>query len=336
MITINSLLTTPIEQLRVYSDSLDSLSITQAVEQYFYHLRLKNYSPITLKKKYYVYKKFISFVLSQNIYDINKIKKLHIELYKIYLSKNKNNRNKINSVRSQIDILIDIKSLFTFLREEELIKNNPFLSIKLPLEEKRINNNVFSQDEMNEFIDTFPTDTPAECGLKVFFELLYATGIRLNEARMVKLADVDLKSKLLWVRSGKGNRDRVCVMTALVADELKEYLLESRPKIPKEDGESPYVFLSENNTPISVYLINTYLRKHLKKLNYRFRSAHAFRHSYATHLLERGAGLRQVQMLMGHDDINSTQVYLHSSREKLIDAIHHHPQEHDRMVRFRA
>ena len=74
----------------------------------------------------------------------------------------------------------------------------------------------------------------------------------------------------------------------------------------------------------------------LKRLNQRFRSAHAFRHSYATHLLERGAGLRQVQMLMGHDDINSTQVYLHSSRANLIYAIQHHPQEHDRMVKFRA
>ena len=138
----------------------------------------------------------------------------------------------------------------------------------------------------------------------------YAGGLRMNELRLLKIADVDLNRKQIHIKLGKGKKDRYVVLSNLLAQKFQKYLTEIKPQIYLFEGQIPGEPMGERSMQ---YVINEALQKTTIKKQ---ASMHTLRHSFATHLMEDGIDIHSIQRLLGHSDIRTTMVYLHVAQIK--------------------
>jgi len=151
---------------------------------------------------------------------------------------------------------------------------------------------------------------------KAILEFLYATGVRISELIHTKRKDVLTEVELVRV-IGKGNKERIIPIGRVAIASVQKYLREARPKLANENSED-VLFLNRRGRPFSRMGLWKILRKYVTQAGITKRvSPHTIRHSFATHLLEGGADLRAVQMMLGHADISTTQIYTHLDREYL-------------------
>ena len=205
------------------------------------------------------------------------------------------------------------KSLERFLKKDgielELKLTRPKLDKKLPI--------YLSVEEINHLLDSVKeSDLPSRYPIrdKTMLEIMYATGVRCSELTNIKLNDIDSVNKTIRI-IGKGNRERIVLFGDKAYKRLQEYLVKERNTI---DANAEYLFLNHNGQQItnrSVQKIFETFRKFLKIE--RKITPHKIRHSFATHMLNQGVGLRVVQELLGHKTISSTEKYTHVSLEDL-------------------
>jgi integrase/recombinase XerD len=145
---------------------------------------------------------------------------------------------------------------------------------------------------------------------RAIMETLYSSGIRLNELVQLTVHDVDLKDKVLHIRKGKGNRQRVVPIGKNAATYLQEYLENIRPRYARKNKQQRRLFLTDQGRPVTGNSIRTSLFHYKKAAGItKTASPHSFRRSCATHLLQQGADIRYVQKLLGHRHIRTTQIY---------------------------
>jgi len=161
------------------------------------------------------------------------------------------------------------------------------------------------------------------------FELLYSSGMRVSEIVNLKLNDIDYEENLIRCR-GKGNKERVIPAGETAIYYLKTYIKSARLEMQskKSAKSSEFVFLNKNGTKITRQGFWKLMKKYAKQLNLNKNIyPHMFRHSYATHMLERGADLRLVQELLGHSSISSTEIYTNIDKKFIKDSFfRHHPR----------
>jgi len=221
------------------------------------------------------------------------------------------------SSRSVARNISAVRSFFRFLVSEGKIKNNPTRLIETPRVSMRLPG-VLSQAEVEHLLSQPDISRPIGQRDLAMLEILYATGLRVSELVNLKTQDLNLEAG--YVRTlGKGSKERVIPMGEKAVAAVKEYLSGARIRLTKATN-SPYLFLTLRGRPMTRQgfwkIIKKYGQKALikKKL-----TPHSIRHSFASHLLDAGADLRSVQVMLGHADISTTQIYTHVSRERLKD-----------------
>lgn len=202
-----------------------------------------------------------------------------------------------------------LKSFYKYLQREDLIKTNYALSIPYPKMDRDLPK-FLREDLIGGFIDSIPETEFLSLRDKTILEVLYSSGMRISELVALNVEDLDIISGLVKVK-GKGKKERF-VMLGSHAEVLIEKYLKQRP-----EGESAF-FINRFGKRLSAVGI----RKKIKKWSREFCikenvTPHIFRHSFATHLLSRGADLRSVQELLGHSSVSTTQIYTHVTVEKL-------------------
>jgi integrase/recombinase XerC len=203
-----------------------------------------------------------------------------------------------------------IKSFCKFLEKNKIIKGNPSVSIKTPKAEKYIPS-FLSEEEVRRMLDFSALDKELDVRNKAILELLYATGIRAAELVNLDLSMFDEKVKLLRVY-GKGKKERIIPVAKAAFQALNRYISESRGY--KEGA----LFLSKSGKRLTERDLQRIVKKAIVKVaTLNQMSPHTMRHTFATHLLNRGANLRAVQELLGHASLSTTQIYTHVSVEKL-------------------
>lgn len=146
-------------------------------------------------------------------------------------------------------------------------------------------------------------------------EVLYGSGLRVSELATLKLAEINLEDGFLFCR-GKGGKERIVPLGRSAGDAVKRYLAGARPRF--DSGGREELFLTRRGGPFTRQGIWKLLRQHAGRAGLASKiSPHVLRHSFATHMLERGADLRSVQLMLGHSQITTTQIYTHVSRERL-------------------
>ncbi len=211
--------------------------------------------------------------------------------------------------------IASLRGLFRFLLAQGHVKDDPTAHLESPSPWMRLPG-VLSQEEVERLLAALVTSNPLGIRDKAMLEVLYAAGLRVSELVTLRLSDVDLE--VGYVRcQGKGGKDRVVPLGSDAQTAVRQYLATSRPHLQK-GRSSPVLFLNRLGGPMTRQGFWKLLRAHAVAAGIDRRvTPHTLRHSFATHLLERGADLRAVQMMLGHADISTTQIYTHVSRAHL-------------------
>ncbi len=218
-----------------------------------------------------------------------------------------------------------IRTFFRFLVTEGIMASNPARFLETPKLPRRLPE-ILSVDETSSLLEKPDSSTPLGLRDRALLELLYATGLRVSELLGLKPFHLNLEGGFLRTM-GKGSKERAVPVGDKAIDAVKIYLAHGRPSLAGRKG-SPYLFLNSRGTGLSRqgfwkiikrYGVEAGIRKEI--------SPHKMRHSFASHLLEGGADLRSVQLMLGHADISTTQIYTHVARKHLSD-VHkkHHPR----------
>jgi integrase/recombinase XerD len=213
-----------------------------------------------------------------------------------------------------------IKSFYIFLVKRNFVQNSPLNDLVTPKQEKYLPESM-SEAEVDKLLNSPDVSNKIENRDKAMIEMLYATGMRISELVNLKMTDVDMKRCVVKV-FGKGSKERLVPFGETALDSLRSYLNE------REQSSSKEIFLSNRGKKmtrvafwqrVKVYLIRENLKNSI--------SPHTLRHAFATHLLNRGADLRSVQLLLGHSDLSTTQIYTHIAKQRLSDVLKkHHPR----------
>ena len=213
-----------------------------------------------------------------------------------------------------------IKHFYLFLLKKKVIKNSPVDEITTPKQEKYLPTSM-SEDEVECLLGSPKSSIKIERRDKAMIEILYATGMRISELVNLKLTDIDFNRSVLKV-FGKGSKERLVPYGEKASEALRIYL-EDRKKLDSKD-----VFLSNRGTRITRGAFWQRIKIYIKRENLKSSiSPHTLRHAFATHLLNRGADLRSVQILLGHSDLSTTQIYTHIAKKRLGEILKkHHPR----------
>jgi len=229
------------------------------------------------------------------------------------------------SGRSIARHLATLRNFYGFLLREGLIDTDPTERLRAPKQWRTIPK-FLNLEEINKIIEAPDAGRPTGLRDRAMVELLYAAGLRVSELCRLGVGDIELDLGVLRV-NGKGNKQRLVPAGKSAVQAVESYLAGARGKLLKGRA-SRYLFDTARGGPMTRQAFWKLLRGHARKAGiFRDLTPHVLRHSFATHLLEGGADLRSVQVMLGHADISTTQIYTHVMRSRLRDAVEkHHPR----------
>ncbi|HUJ15806.1 MAG TPA: site-specific tyrosine recombinase XerD [Thermoanaerobaculia bacterium] len=226
------------------------------------------------------------------------------------------------SARSVARALAAIRGFFRFLVRERHLQHDPTENVENPKLWTTLPHSL-QASEVEALLAAPDRSTPDGLRDAAMLELLYATGLRVSELIRVKVEDLVLDAGFLRT-FGKGSKERIVPFGDSARDAITAYLERARPHFNKRND--PHLFLTNRSRPMSRQTFWMKIVRYARQAGIKAHiSPHVLRHSFATHLLENGADLRSVQMMLGHSDISTTQIYTHVSRarlQKLYDQFH--------------
>ena len=253
-----------------------------------------------------------------------------ISLYRLETEDQKTGRKKQRlCAGAQANKLAAMKRFFLWLWQEGLIVHNPSASIQMPKQAKMLPRNILTPAEAKRLIESIPTAKPRDIRDRAILEVMYATGIRRAELVSLTIYDVEMQTGTMRIEHGKGDETRLVPLTETAVTALKLYLEESRPCFATEAGQIRLFVSSRSGGRLDADDIRRIVRKagknaHIKK----HITPHTLRHTCATHLLKGKADIRQIQKLLGHRRLSSTEIYTHVDLGDLAEVISRcHPRE---------
>ena len=229
------------------------------------------------------------------------------------------------SPRSTARLLSSLRGFYQHALREGWVQTDPSDRIDAPKLGRPLPK-ALTEDEIESLINAPDDSTMLGLRDRAMLELLYATGLRVSELIELRMLQVNLRQDVVRTL-GKGNKERLVPMGETAAHWLEKYLQEGRPDLLK-GHKSEHLFLTQRGASMSRQAFWYVIKRHAKRAGiHKALSPHTLRHSFATHLLNHGADLRVVQMLLGHSDLSTTQIYTHVARERL-KSLHaqHHPR----------
>jgi site-specific recombinase XerD len=220
-----------------------------------------------------------------------------------------------------------VKSYYGYLVKTGILAHNPFDGIGTPKLEKKIPQ-ILTENEMREFLDALPEENFLQLRNKALFEFLYATGLRISELTGLQAADIHFAERLVRVM-GKGKKERIVPFHEQAAAVMTRYLERRRAELHGQQGDR--VFVNSRGGPLSQRSVERILQQVYRDLTHSGRRVHPhlLRHSFATHLLQRGANLRIIQELLGHANLATTEKYTTLNFADLLNTYKKfHPRSH--------
>lgn len=294
--------------------------LDEHLTQFIQHLRYeRNMSEHTLRNYVSDLGQFRDYLLkieNREDIDVKEIDRLTIREWMSEL--HSANKKKTSIARK----LASLRTFFQFLIREGVVDNNPAKMVATPRIERKLPNHLSIEDAVR-FIETPDVNTDLGRRDRAIIEFLYATGIRVGELVNINLKDVDFREKLVRV-TGKRKKQRIVPFGEPALQALMHYLAETRPvflnNCPPAERDDKALFLNYQGTRITTRSVGRMIDKYIKQCaDIHDISPHSLRHTFATHLLDSGADLRDIQELLGHARLSTTQIYTQVSMEKMID-----------------
>lgn len=217
---------------------------------------------------------------------------------------------------SAVRYQVTVRTFFRFMLREGILKKDPVHILELPKRDRKLPH-VMNEAEVESLLNSplLVRDKKRRLRDKAMFEVMYATGLRVSELVNMTLNSLEMTVGYVKVK-GKGGKERIVPVGDAAKDAVAAYLEAGRPALLKRTTDA--LFLTQQGKPFTRQGFWKLLKSYLNKLNiHKQVTPHTLRHSFATHLLEHGADLRSVQIMLGHSDISTTQIYTHINTEML-------------------
>lgn len=299
------------------------MTFGEAVPSLMAEMRLRNYSPATLKHYGDQLKRFGEWLPEEHRRDLRRVTREDIDSYQRYV------RTEPISSETRALRLQAVKRLFDHLTAAGQLLMHPAEHVVSIHRRERLPRTVLTVKQVERLIEA--PDTATRLGLRdrALLETMYATGIRVGELENVFVTDAKLPEQILHIRKGKGNKERMVPLGHTATQWIKRYLDETRLLLVKHRPYERALFVTQVGKPLRQTQVREVLRKYQRLCHLRKSvSPHGLRHACATHLLQAGADIRAIQQLLGHTKLDSTAIY---TRVMPIDikAVHraYHPGE---------
>lgn len=229
--------------------------------------------------------------------------------------------------RSQARIISGLRSFFNYMIFEDYRSDNPMELVEIPKIGRKLPDTL-STDEIDKIIGAIDLSSNEGERNRAMLETLYGCGLRVSELVALKISDLFFEEGFIKVK-GKGDKQRFVPIGNLTQKYIDIYKSSIRPHLPIQKGHEDTLFLNRRGKQLTRAMIFTIIKDLAVKINLKKTiSPHTFRHSFATHLLENGADLRSIQLMLGHESITTTEIYVHLDRRHLTQVMNaFHPRK---------
>ncbi len=284
--------------------------MNQTLDQFIHYLIVeKGLSKNTIEAYGHNLNRFVEYLKKKGIQDLDQVGKVDVKAFLLFLKKQG------LSAKTVVRNLVALRTFYKFLTQEGILEANPLEEIESPKVERTLPE-ILSLKEVEQLLEQPDPQTPLGVRDRAMLELLYATGMRVSELTRLPIQQVNLEGGYVLLY-GKGSKERVVPLGKEAMKWITCYLNTARVTLAKKK-ESPFLFINRSGKEMSRQRFWKTIKSYGRKAGIRKRiTPHLLRHSFASHLLERGADLRSVQMMLGHVDISTTQIYTHVTGERL-------------------
>ena len=285
------------------------------IKEYQNYLKLeRGLSANTIQNYTYDIEKLVLFL------DTNSITQTPINITEETIQQFIYHISSIVNARSQARAISGLKSFFTYILFEDYRKDNPLELIEVPKTGRKLPDTL-STIEIDELISAINLSTPEGERNRAILETLYSCGLRVSELTNLKISDLFFDEGFIKV-TGKGNKQRFVPIGKSTEKYILIYKEQIRSHLTIKKGNEDTLFLNRRGSQLTRAMIFTIIKDLATKINLnKAISPHTFRHSFATHLLENGADLRSIQLMLGHESITTTEVYMHLDRKYLAQVL---------------
>ncbi len=295
----------------------DPHSLYRHLLNYLENLAVNQRSPHTIVHIEECLRRFLRWCVERDLQTPQQINRDSIERYKKHFFYHRKHNGKPLSGATQRYLIGTVRGFFRYLAKQRIILFNPLAEIDMPKEQQRLPRDILSPKEITLLLSQPAVDSPFGLRDRTIMETMYSTGIRRLECVSLQIRDLDMNRDTLFIREGKGGKDRVVPLGARAIGWLERYLKEVRPRHAYRE-DSQYLFLTQYGKPLSASYLSDQVTRYLKKTQLsKDGSSHLFRHAMATHMLDNGADIRYIQAILGHSDLSTTEIYTHVSIAQL-------------------
>jgi integrase/recombinase XerD len=292
------------------------------------HLRwaeVSRLAPMSLVLRQRGLARFVAWAHERGLRHPRELTRQVLEAYQrhLYLARSQRDGAPLG-LRTQQQLVGAVRGWCKWLTREGHIPANPAADLEMPRMPRSLPRTLLSVDQVRQLMAQPDIEGLTGVRDRAMLELLYGTGMRRSELMNLQLGDVDLAQATVFIRQGKGRRDRYVPMGQSARHWVARYAAEVRPMLTgqvQEAGSGWTLFLTDYGEPFEQNRLSGMVAGHLRRIGVEHGSCHALRHACATHMLEAGAELRYIQVLLGHADLSTTQIYTHVAIGKLM-AVH--------------
>jgi integrase/recombinase XerD len=290
-------------------DASDAEGFAALAAAYLEALRVLNYSEKTVESRAHHLREFIKWTLERSLARPSEVTKPILERYQRHLYHYRKKDGQPLSFRSQHGCLVPVRAFFKWLCRHNHLLANPAADLDLPRAEKRLPRHVLTASEAERVLALPDVADPLGLRDRAMLEALYSTGMRRMELIGLKLYDLDAERGTVFVRQGKGKKDRMIPMGERAFAWVRRYPEEARPSLALTPDEG-IVFLTNVGLAFEANRLTQLVRNYVDAAQIgKTGSCHLFRHTCATLMLEGGADIRFIQQLLGHEKLETTQIY---------------------------
>jgi integrase/recombinase XerD len=323
-----------LKNLSSQGDGNDSDSVNEIAKMGIQHLEWslsRGYSPSAISTRGYHLGEFVSWLALRGITRAQEVNKSILERYRSHLSHHIKRDGHCLGAKTQQSRLISVRVFFRWLAKMNYILINPALELELPKIGSSLPPHVLTLKETEAIMNAVNLSNPLGLRDRAILETLFSTGIRRGELARLKLYDLDGEGGTLTIRHGKGNKDRVVPIGERATAWIEKYISELRPKLVEarhnrdhdhdsdnDEGNTNTIFLTGWGRAFTLCSLGNLVTGYVKKAKIgKIGSCHLFRHTMATLMLEGGADIRYIQEMLGHVNLETTQIYTRVSIKQL-------------------
>jgi integrase/recombinase XerD len=314
--------------LQPVGDPDDPRGFWHLMQKHVKWLAVHNYSEYTIETRQVYIRAFLVWADARGLKYPTEVTKPILEAFQQHLFHYRKANGDPLSWSSQSKHLIDVRMFFEYLAKENHIPFNPASSLQLPKQPQKLPKAILTVDEVERVLAQPNITTPLGLRDRAIFETLYSTGIRRIEVVRLNIDDLDVERRILAVREGKNQKDRFVPIGMRALLWIARYVEKARDQLSINMSERA-LFITAHGERLNPDSLTGYGRAYIEAAGIeKPGSCHLFRHSMATAMLENGAGIRYLQAILGHTNLNTTQIYTRTSLKKLLD-VHDktHPSE---------